>query len=762
MAFQENFSRRTPLQMALERGLKPNGNLDDELRRLGEITIRSREDAQAICHALDHVVESHETIGVGANSALHALVALFQEVDADEDLAYELLAEEGIPRLIAIADEALAGSDRWSADEILFLLKIAAMYGTTEGTDLVLRAVDEAYQADQFLWSVILQVYASEHPERERLFATMAEALPAGFMGVSLLDAANQALIEGGEFPHPFDSTEGKRQLESLLVDGDPDHVSYAVSAAAALPFISPPERDALLALALDHLSPEIQIEAAWAAARLGREAGVKCLQRFCRDLHLSQRARRYLHELQRDDAVPADALEGEFQARAEFCEWLAHPNELGRSPEEVRVIDSRELSWPPEGDTKRMWLIEYQIRDTTGLEADEIGVGVVGSITFCLFYYKLQERSPEDALALHCAWELEARELVNYAEVDLESDEYDHLLKQWTGKALVEPRIAHVAVVSPELDYPQRMIALAVGRQGDEPGYLVADGQRSQWYPRADMPDGVPEATVLMLHLGRQLLGFAGTPDRRAYFRPPLAAHPPAATIAAYEALVEEARDDSTQRRKLFASSSILGRAFERYATALATARGLGADAATAEAFERLLEVARNSPADERPELYDSFSPLGAHFNDYVAALEALGHAEAIPQVIEEFRPHWQHNLGYATLGTAACKSGHDDLAETCFRELKASSPYWHRHLEMGALAEILARSGRRDESRRLLLEALRAILREAESATHTDRRALEEWFQGQRKAYLRIFPDRGANELAHADIPETLRLEE
>ncbi len=52
---------------------------------------------------------------------------------------------------------------------------------------------------------------------------------------------------------------------------------------------------DQLLALAMDHLDTGVQIEAAWAAAKLGRDAGLKMLARYCRDVNHSAPQRRQL-----------------------------------------------------------------------------------------------------------------------------------------------------------------------------------------------------------------------------------------------------------------------------------------------------------------------------------------------------------------------------------------------------------------------------------------------------------------------------------
>ncbi len=252
--------------------------------------------------------------------------------------------------------------------------------------------------------------YSKGQPERERLFKDLSEPLPDGFLAVCLLDCANAAQQEGAEFQHPFDSSSGKKLLERWLTNCDSEHFSFAVSAAVALPSISAPERDALLALAFEHPSAYVQLEAAWAAWKMGRDAGIKWLARSCLDINLADRAKRYLTELGHEDAIPADAEDPTFQAKATFAQWLAHPNELGRPPDNLEIYDHRELQGPPDRETKEMWLLKYLIKDETGLKPDNIGVGLVGSVTFCLFTYQLEQRPPEDGYAIHCYSEMACR----------------------------------------------------------------------------------------------------------------------------------------------------------------------------------------------------------------------------------------------------------------------------------------------------------------------------------------------------------------
>jgi hypothetical protein len=158
-------------------------------------------------------------------------------------------------------------------------------------------------------------------PESSLLYRLLCDPLPPAFIGVSLLDAANACLIEGGEIDHPFDSQEGKLRLREWLTSTESDEFSYAHSATLALPFISDPERNELLELAANHSDPGVQLAAAWAAATLGLEDGLQRLAGYCRDFKYAQTAKRYLAELGRDDVIPAAANEPGFAALAEFSE---------------------------------------------------------------------------------------------------------------------------------------------------------------------------------------------------------------------------------------------------------------------------------------------------------------------------------------------------------------------------------------------------------------------------------------------------------
>lgn len=485
--------------------MRPGAKLGDELGQLGEYSIKSKSDAEAVCRVLGRCVRAAASLE--SDTSLQALIALFQEVEGRDCPAFLPMVELGLPILVDLVHAGCEDDSEIDPEDVLFALKILVIYGTSEGTDAVIHAAQRSFQPDSYWWHLILQPYGDGHPETVRLFQVLGRSLPGDFLAVSLLDSANTALGGGVAYEHPFDNGSGKRQLRRWLTDQDGEHFTYAASAATALPYISNPERDRLLAVAWDHPGDEVRLEAARAAARLGRDAGFERLARFCLDVNHAVKAGQYLRELSREDVIPREALDPDFRAKAAFSQWLAHPNELGRPPEELEIVDRRELAWPPEFERKTLWLIKYRLRGTNGAINDDVGVGLVGSVTFSLPGMQLEQRPPDDAYAAHCYWELEASGQITEAEVEDDSTEYDGMLRQIATGDLARPRIVRVVEVAPELKYPQRLVALARTSRNGEHGWVVVDGPRSRWYPASETPGDSTGRLAVMIHVGRVLL---------------------------------------------------------------------------------------------------------------------------------------------------------------------------------------------------------------------------------------------------------------
>ena len=136
MALKGGFSRVTPLQLALDRGMRPGAKLGDELGQLGEYSIKAKSDAEAVCRVLAGCVRE-ATLSPGETS-LQALIALFQDVEGRNCPAFLPMVELGLPVLIDLVDAGCEEESGIDPDDVLFALKILVIYGTSEGTDAVI------------------------------------------------------------------------------------------------------------------------------------------------------------------------------------------------------------------------------------------------------------------------------------------------------------------------------------------------------------------------------------------------------------------------------------------------------------------------------------------------------------------------------------------------------------------------------------------------------------------------------------------------
>lgn len=744
----------SPLRRAITRGMKPDGNLADELRKLDDYSIRSRKDAKAICEAL-RKLPVQPGGDDGFSSPLRALASLFQDVEGRDAPAFDVMNDEGLPELLRFFDAMFEAGSEADADDLLFLLKIFAMYGLAEGAERIVAAAQRPLKPDAYMWHVVLSMFAGAHPHRDLVFDALSDPLPPDFLGVALLDSANGAAMEGELDQHPFDSEAGWKQLEQWLEDRDSENFSYAHSATASLPFMSNPAGDRLLALAMDHVDPGVQMEAAWAAGKLGREAGLKILTRFCLDVNHSDVAQRYLAELDRDDMIPEEAKDASFQAKAEFARWLAHPNELGRAPDELEIVDHRVLAWPPLREPQPFWLIRYRLRDQTGLKDDDVDCGLVGSATWCFFCYRMHERPPEDAYAIHCYWEMEHANLIAEVEVT-DASEYAEMLLQWQGAPLTEPRVTRVADLSPELKCHARLVAVASAEVDGEEGWVVLDGSRSAWYPKAEQPEEGHESIILKIHVGRQLLGFAEQPDRKNYLVTERPRRDPREILEAYERFMAEAADCTPERQKeLLGCWSLLSRHYDKYIEALAEVNGTDQAEAEVGVYRRFLELAERADESVRDAVHEEGSVLGRRFDRYVDALVTLDRSVEIAGALDLFAPHWDSNLGYSLLGGAAFKAGQRDVAEGYFMKLREEMEEYYSCEEMSWLAEIWHDRGEVEETRELLIDCLRKLVSEIEESKYnSDRKQYAEEYQHHRSTYLRLFAN-GEEELGAAGIP-------
>lgn len=738
MALSDWFKRPSPLQLALQRGLEPKGRLKTELTHLGDYSLESSRDAKAVCDALARL--SNDSLAGDFDDNFGALARLFQEVKGADCDAFQVMLDLGIPTLCAIVRRNLRSEWARDSGEILFALKMMAAYPSEEGARTLIEAARVPIQPDGYLWHVAFDAFSQEHPYAELVFNELSRPLPEGFIAVSMLDAANQKILKGWQGQHPFDNDEGVFRLERWLTSVNPAEVSYAVSAAVGAVLLKHASRERLLGIASQHANRDVRVEAAWGVAKLGDEEGIRTLSHLCREVNFSTTARRYLAELGREDAIPE--LSADFMALAEFAGWLAHPNELDRAPDEIAIMDHRDLWWPSTKERIPVWLVRYRAKSNHELEPDDEGVGMVGSVTFCMFGEELSQRPAEDIYAIHCCWELDD-ELLKGSDVDEDSDEYASLLQQWTQEPLINARVEHVTEIDPQLGYPRRLVAVASAVRGSEKGWAVLDGERTRWYSSAEMPPQTRSTTVLRIHLGRRLLGFDEEPDRKALLVPKRQTDPNR-VIAVYENWLIEARIGSEQRRtELLSSHSDLGNYFEQYMNAVLASRGGDRQSLLVDLYQAVLNAVDDAVFLDREEALGVCGVLSSQFSDYANALVSMGRHDEVRKVIAQFLPYWQHNLGYGLLGNAGFNIGEWTMAEELFAKLREGMDEWQCCEEMSKLARIWHRNGKVAEAKRLLMDAIRGVaLLKAKAKHASDRKMYLTAEQTHRQTFLELFP--------------------
>jgi hypothetical protein len=151
-------------------------------------------------------------------------------------------------------------------------------------------------------------------------------------------------------------------------------------------------------------------LEAAAASARTGSEVGAQRLAELCRDPRFADGAIEHLEKLGLAAKIPEEARDPGFRAMAEMCTWLSDPNENGRPPDEITEYDTRVLNWPPTGDRRQLWIFKCRYEPDADRDEAEVDVGLVGSITFSLFFVTSADMKPEEIYALHCCWEMQTR----------------------------------------------------------------------------------------------------------------------------------------------------------------------------------------------------------------------------------------------------------------------------------------------------------------------------------------------------------------
>ncbi|MCU0709844.1 MAG: HEAT repeat domain-containing protein [Pirellula sp.] len=729
----------TPLQKAIEAGL--NEGLSDRIDALELDELALRSDAEAICDALRSL--PLESLDLNAyDSAAVELIELFELVDDVDSGAYAVLSTDGLTILRsmfdALAPQAAADGNAYLLHKILLT---EAQFASLQGTNHIIDAIKMPFQPESYLWWSTLAQFTADHPFRARLLQPFHRKLPVDGIAATLLSTSNDICLQDENASHPFDTDDGKQRLLAWLQDPDPERFDRAHGAAIAIAFLSEPELETLITAALEHPNKDVQIEGAWAAGRAGKERGLQALANYCLEIGHSSRAQSYLEEIGRPDMIPEAAREPAFRARAEFSGWLSHPNELGVIPDQVEIVDQRALRWPLQKEPSDFFVLRYRLKDRTGLDQDDEDCGLVGSQTWCFFTMKMHQRPPEDVYAIHAYWEMRNEDLIKESDATDET-KLNELLASWKGEPISDLEWLATAKVSRRLKISSRTVALAKARLGDQLGNIVFDGDDTTWYPSNEQPLDPDSHAVLMLHVGRKILGFPVPGERKGMVHTPAPVDIPQ-WLSTFERYLDELPTASSDRKvELF--EGLLAQHMEQYLEYCEASRGISKNDNLLLLVPKLISATEGEEESIRKELLDAFSAVGKITLPYVDALVANQRSSEVSEFFERMAPYNDHLLGYRTFARGAVRAGLNDLAERYLIRIMSDHDTYYETEEMADLARIWFHRGDVSKAKELLLDCISKSDAASEKSEFPDeRKRLTKHIELMRKTYAELFPD-------------------
>jgi hypothetical protein len=588
--------------------------------------------------------------------------------------------------------------------------------------------------------------------------------LPDEKIAFQLLETSNEMMLAEIISNHPFDTPVGYKQLASWLTQPvdhpDDEDIPEVISASlAALAFVESREREALLKLAIQHPDKNVQLEAAWVAAKANHEFGVKALESLCKDIHSSAKAKSYLEEIGKRNAIPAEALEPNFAALARFSNLLPSLN-----VDKFDIVDHRELTWLPNDTKIKVWLIRHVTKEKYGLSPDRTTLGlVVDGRESCLAIDGIERRPIEDIYSIFKYCELKYAKLIQ----DSESEELlplSYWPSQWKGEPVTDVELVSVVVANSELNLRNHTLALATAKKNDQSGWIVFDGPRTMWYPQAEQPSGdqgdYSDDAVLMIHLGRQLLGFPlETKDRPMYLNNISKPRTPEEIVSTYERLLDEIPTANNARQiELLEPFGPIQTHFDSYLDAVVATRGTRREDSFVTLFERLLALSESLPGETKTELANS-TLLISTFESYADILVSRNRNSDVLEFIRRYESTYEHNLGYSRLGKSAFKAGDNALAEKLLSKIKENKKMIANFPEeMTILAEIWKSRGDILQGQQLFIDCLQDLKRKNNEARYLESTEsyLPEYTDFYQR-FMRLYPD-GQDLLKKEGLPAEL----
>jgi hypothetical protein len=624
-----------------------------------------------------------------ADKACERVMGLLMK--SEKDPVIEVMVGEGLAVLVEFARGREPASHAWST-ALMFLARTGIPECVKLWVELFLEGEHDVYPHGLFSFGL--------NPRHVKiLFPALLKGLEDPNRRRVILFIANSAVSGGRMKKHPL--SDRLDLLDTLVREGiDPlTQESDGTLACEAVGLMKGSEPKRLLAAALESPVPEIRLEAAIGLLRMGDQRGRDFLRKSLDAPYTRRWTEQVLQERGIDYKEPAECGP-ERRAVETFCEHEIHVSKWRTPPHRVDVLDHRALAWPPSTARSEVFLLQSWSMNPYGEE--RCGLGIVLDGERYSVHRDMFDRPADDVYAYTRSHSL-SRDGIVVDDTVFRGHDYDHLLTQWKGPAPDQVRMLSVAEISAKLSYGRPMVGIAAARIGDREGWLLLDGEHSEWIARDEMPANTNSDAALHIHIGSRLLGFSGKNHRQPSQR--------AATLS----------DADFVKR---------WREWEKEAVSRTGRRRL-------QAFTSM------------------DSPLWTKLREYAEALARLKRCEEVVPTLALLNREWASDPRDRALdlGVAADLCGLEDQALLYLERAYRDRAAWHRGDGAHRLARLWCARGRKTDVKEMLLARMRESIKEYRKTRYGgEMRTYEREYVGHRKTFVNLL---GEAEIDPSEFP-------
>ena len=248
-----------------------------------------------------------------------------------------------------------------------------------------------------------------------------------------------------------------------------------------------------------------VQAEAAAALAKLGDLSGREKLIELAQEPSVRLRVLAFAEELGIENEISLE-LRGEIaRAESHLAIWLSEPTQMGIAPNQVSLIDSRELYWPSYEHPVQCYLFKFRFGTK---EKGYANVGICGPLTHA-FSNDLLHLPVEDMYAAFAGWQTIHPDIFTMS-VETAEKSFANDLRRLKSTLNSDPELEDVEYCTVGSFFGQ-LVLVATGKTridgSERAGTLVADSDQSWFIDRGNPNSPIDWQMAFGIWRGRQLL---------------------------------------------------------------------------------------------------------------------------------------------------------------------------------------------------------------------------------------------------------------